>query len=96
MIPSDRWRGPGSGTFVDMVYLLDDHITVAEIWDIVTQSGFTPIPYRYPKGHPLQGKVVQDKFTVEEINIGVEPIQTLTPEELNAGGYYQQQGGYYG
>lgn len=65
----DRFRGPGSGTFVDLTYFCDDSLSVGEILNHINQSGFKFVPYRY------QGQVVQDKVTIEEINIGVEPVQ---------------------
>jgi hypothetical protein len=85
-VPEDRFRGPGSGTFVDMTYFLDDSITVGDILNVINQSGFKFIPLRY------QGQVVQDKVSIEEFDIGAEPvnepIQTLTNEEYQQGGYY--------
>lgn len=68
-IPDDRFRGPGSGTFVDLTYFVDDSVTIGEILNMINQSGFKFIPFRY------QGQVVQDKVTIDEIDVGFEPIE---------------------
>lgn len=76
-IPEDRFRGPGSGTFVDLTYLVDDSVTVGEILNYINQTGFKFVPYRF------QGQVVQDKVTVEEVSIGIEPVpETQEPTYL--------------
>lgn len=82
-IPDDRLRGPGSGTFVDLTYFVDEDVTVGEILNAINQSGFKFIPFRY------QGQVVQDKVTIEEINIGIEPIEQ-PPEVTPDGRPYSQ------
>lgn len=86
-IPDDRFRGPGSGTFVDLTYFVDESVSVREILDIINMSGFKFIPFRY------QGRVVQDKVTIDEMDIGIEPVEepitTLSPQELYQGGYYE-------
>jgi hypothetical protein len=96
-IPEDRFLGPGSGTFVDLTYFVDDDVTVGEILDMINMNGFKFVPLRYPEGHPRQGDVIQDKVSIDELDIGIEPmpdyedeqpIQTLTTEELISGGYY--------
>jgi hypothetical protein len=85
-IPDDKFRGPGSGTFVDLVYFVDEGISVREILDAINMSGFKFVPFRY------QGQVVQDKVSIDEIDIGIEPVeepvQTLSQDELQQGGYY--------
>jgi hypothetical protein len=68
VIPEDRFRGPGSGTMVDLVYHVDDSVTVGEILNYINQSGFKMVPLRY------RGSVVQDKVTIEDLNIGIEPV----------------------
>lgn len=74
-IPDDRFRGPGSGTFVDLTYFLDDSITVGEILNYINGSGYKFVPYRY------QGQVVQDKVSIEEVTIGIEPYMPPTAPE---------------
>jgi hypothetical protein len=74
-IPEDRFRGKGSGTFVDMVYLLDDSITYEEVFGIIEGSGFTMQPMRY------QGQVVHDKVTIEEITVGMERVEQPPQEQ---------------
>jgi hypothetical protein len=73
-IPEDRLRGPGSGTFVDLVYFVDDSISVGDILDVIRSNGFKFIPVRYPASHPLAGQVMADKVTIDEMTIGTEEI----------------------
>jgi hypothetical protein len=86
MIPSDKFRGPGSGTFTDLTYFVDDSITVGEILNAINQAGFKMVPFRY------QGQIVADKVSIDEIDIGIEPVeepvQTLSQDELQQGGPY--------
>jgi hypothetical protein len=80
----DDWRGQGDYALVDLTYFLDDNsgIRYEDILDMIKYSGMHFVPERYPKGHPLAGEVVRDKVIIEEMNIGVEPIEEpINPNE---------------
>jgi hypothetical protein len=72
-IPDDRFRGKGSGTFVDLTYHLNvpnDQYgpSVGDILNYINQNGFSFVPLRH------NGSVVQDKVTISEVTIGIEPL----------------------
>ena len=80
-IPEDRFRGRGSGTFVDLTYHLEvpgpEYApTVGSILNYINnQAGFNFQPLRY------HGGVVQDKVTISELNVGIEPAPaSIYPE----------------
>jgi len=90
-IPSDRFQGKGSGTFVDMTYHLEvpgpEYApTVRQILDYINgPAGFDFQPLRY------KGQVVQDKVTISEISIGIEPMpEPQVPPGPYGAGQYQQ------
>jgi hypothetical protein len=94
-IPFDRFRGKGSGTFVDMTYHLEVPSpeyapTVGQILDYINgPAGFNFQPLRY------KGQVVQDKVTISELSIGIEPMPEPPqepPGPYGSGAYPPQEG----
>lgn len=79
-VPTDRFRGPGSGTFIELIYFLDDYIDVGSILSTIESAGYGFFAKRYPKYHPLGGRPERDRVTIEDITIGVEPLQ---PQQKN-------------
>jgi hypothetical protein len=78
-IPEDRFKGRGSGTFVDLTYHLQvpdlqSGPSVRDILDYINyQAGFSFQPLKY------NGQVVQDKVTISELSIGIEPLPEKQP-----------------
>jgi hypothetical protein len=68
-IPTDHFMGKGSGTLVDMTYFTDEPVYVHEIFNRLEQEGFFMIAKK------SFGSVVQDRITVEEINIGIDQVR---------------------
>lgn len=60
---------------MDLVCFVDGDISIGDILKIINDNGFKFIPLRYPYGHPLYGQVVQDKITVQDLTIGIEPVR---------------------
>jgi hypothetical protein len=83
---------PNDSTYalVDMVYFLegDQYITVSDVMNAIKGYGYQFVPLRYSDDHPLHGQVVRDKVTIEDVTIGMEPIEQ---EQLDYQQGYQQQ-----
>lgn len=76
VVPVDRFRGAGSGTLVDLVYFVDDTVTVSEIISLIRTAGYKLIPKRVDNRR--YNPVEQDKVTVEDwsdhIIVGAERV----------------------
>lgn len=82
-VPVDRVQGPGSGALVDLVYFVDDEVSISDVIGIVQHAGFKLIPKRI--GNRRAAPVEQDKVQVEEwgshITVGSEKIPPESPPQ---------------
>ena len=68
-IPFDRFQGKGSGTLVDMTYYSTEPISVSEILQAIEGADYQMIVKR-----GIDNRVIQDRVTIDEINIGIDEV----------------------
>lgn len=86
VVPVDRIRGPGSGALVDLVYFVDDEVSIRDVIGIIEHAGFKIIPKRI--GNRRDSPVEADKVTIEDwenrissITVGSEQLPETTPTQ---------------
>jgi len=66
-IPTDPYRGAGSGTLIDLTYIVDGDVTVEEILNVINGAGCKFIVKR----NPLTKAPEADRVDIHDINVGV-------------------------
>lgn len=64
IIPYDRVYGPGSGSLVDLVYFVDDEVSISDVIGIVQHAGYKIVPKRL--GNRRDAPVETDKVQVDD------------------------------
>ena len=64
VIPVDRVQGPGSGALVDLVYFVDDEVSISDVIGIVQHAGYRIVPKRI--GNRRDAPVETDKVQIED------------------------------
>ena len=87
VIPVDRIYGPGSGALVDLIYFVDDEVSISDVIGIIQHAGFKIIPKRYPSsegpdGRAIKGPVEQDKVQIEEWENRISRNVTVGSEQV--------------
>jgi hypothetical protein len=82
VVPLDRVRGPGSGALVDLVYFVDDEVSISDVIGIVEHAGYKLIPKRI--GNRRNAPVEADKVTIQDwenrvsrLTVGSEQIPDM-------------------
>lgn len=86
VVPVDRIRGPGSGALVDLVYFVDDMVSISDVIGIIEHAGYKIIPKRI--GNRRDAPVEADKVTIEEwqnrisnVTVGSEQLPEPRPNQ---------------
>ncbi len=67
-IPQDAIRGTGSGTLIDLTYLVDGDITVEEVLNVINGAGCKFIVKR----NSFTRAPEQDRVDIQEIRVGTQ------------------------
>jgi hypothetical protein len=72
-IPEDRFLGKGSGTLVDLTYFCYEPVDVADLFNVIENSGFKIFAKHIDniKNNPVE----MDRISVDEMKIGVDQYQ---------------------
>lgn len=82
-VPQDRVRGPGSGSLIDLVYFVDDEVSVSDVIGIIQHAGYKIIPKRL--GNRRDAPVESDKVQIEEWQSSPYASVTAGSEQLPEG-----------
>lgn len=96
IVPIDRVRGPGSGSLVDLIYFVDDDVSISNVITIIQNAGYRIIPKKI--GNRRDAAVEADKVQIEDwenrisnLKVGSERIPDqslrLQPEYYNRYSY---------
>lgn len=96
VVPIDKVQGPGSGALVDLIYFVDDDVSISDVIGIVQHAGYKFLPKRF--GNRRDAPVEQDKVQIEEwenrLTVGSqqipEPVTRIGPMDR----YSYPQGGF--
>lgn len=80
VIPFDRVRGAGSGALVDLVYFVDDDVSISDVINIVKGAGYKLVPKRI--GNRRDSPVEQDKVQVEDWENHIRRNVTVGSEQM--------------
>jgi hypothetical protein len=80
VVPVDRVQGPGSGALVDLVYFVDDEVSISDVIGIVQHAGYKLIPKRI--GNSRDAPVEQDKVQIEEWENRIARDVTVGSEQV--------------
>lgn len=73
VVPQDRIRGPGSGALVDLVYFVDDEVSISDVINIIVRAGYKIIPKRF--GNRRDAQVESDKVIIEEWDSNIKNLK---------------------
>lgn len=99
IIPQDKIRGAGSGSLVDLVYFVDDDVSVSDVFNIISHAGYKIIPKRFNnrRDSPVESDKVQvedwDNHITRNVTVGSEqmgPVESSYDEQL--ANYYRNGG----
>jgi methyl coenzyme M reductase subunit D len=80
VIPQDRIKGPGSGALVDLVYFVDDQVSISDVINIIVHAGYKIVPKRI--GNRRDAPVEADKVQVEDWEQHITQNVTVGSEQL--------------
>jgi hypothetical protein len=80
VIPFDRVRGAGSGALVDLVYFVDDQVSISDVIGIIQHAGYKIVPKRI--GNRRDAPVESDKVQIEEWESHISRSVTVGSEQL--------------
>jgi hypothetical protein len=69
-VPQDPYRGQGSGTLIDLTYLVDEDVTVEEILNTINRAGCKFIVKR----NPFTRAPEADRVDIQHINVGMTNV----------------------
>jgi hypothetical protein len=79
-IPVDKVRGTGSGQLIDLVYFVDDEVSVGDVLNIINQAGYKMVPKRV--GNQRAAPVEQDKVQIEDWQNNISQKVTVGSEQM--------------
>lgn len=69
-IPRDQYRGQGSGTLIDLTYLVDDEVSVEEVLTTIERAGCKFIVKR----NNFTRAPEADRVDIQNINVGMTNV----------------------
>ena len=69
-IPQDPYRGQGSGTLIDLTYLVDEDVTVEEVLNTINRAGCKFIVKR----NAFTRAPEADRVDIQHINVGMTNV----------------------
>lgn len=82
IVPQDKIRGPGSGALVDLVYFVDDEVSISDVIGIIQHAGYKIIPKRI--GNRRDAPVESDKVQIEDWENRITRNVTVGSEQMPA------------
>jgi hypothetical protein len=79
-VPVDKVRGAGSGALIDLVYFVDDEVSIGDVLNIINHAGYKMIPKRI--GNQRTAPVEQDKVQIEDWEQHITKNVTVGSEQL--------------
>ena len=79
VIPVDRVYGAGSGSLVDLVYFVDDEVSISDVIGIIQHAGYKIVPKRI--GNQKSAPVESDKVQIEEWDSNIKSV-TVGSEQM--------------
>ena len=80
VIPQDKIRGPGSGALVDLVYFVDDEVSISDVINIIVRAGYKIVPKRI--GNQRNAPVESDKVQIEDWEQHISRNLTVGSEQM--------------
>lgn len=83
IIPTDRTLGNGSGSLVDLVYFVDDEVSISDVITIINHAGYKIIPKRLENRR--DAPVESDKVQIEDWENHISTNVTIGSEQMPEG-----------